>query len=65
MIASAQTDLQREWLTYADAQTVSGLGRTTLWQLVKAGDIRAARVGRAVRISRQSLGEFMRHATEA
>jgi excisionase family DNA binding protein len=64
MTAPAQTELQREWLTYAEAQTVSGLGRTTLWRLVSAGDVRAARVGRAVRISRQSLGEYMRHAAE-
>lgn len=64
MTTPAQTELQREWLTYAEAQTVSGLGRTTLWRLVSAGDVRAARVGRAVRISRQSLGEFMRHAAE-
>ena len=43
MTAPAQTELQREWLTYAEAQTVSGLGRTTLWRLVSAGNIRAAR----------------------
>jgi excisionase family DNA binding protein len=64
MTAPVQTELLREWLTYAEAQTVSGLERTTLWRLVKAGDVRAARVGRAVRISRQSLAEFMRHAAE-
>jgi excisionase family DNA binding protein len=65
MTARVQTELQREWLTYAEAQTVSGLGRTTLWKLVSAGEINAARVGRAVRIDRQSLEEFMNeHATQ-
>jgi excisionase family DNA binding protein len=64
MTTPVQGELKREWLSYSEAQTLSGLGRTTLWKLVSAGDIEAARVGRAVRISRQSLGEFMRRAAE-
>ena len=59
MSTAEQTELQREWLTYSEAQTVSGLGRTTLWSLVSSGKVKAARVGRAVRISRRSLEEFM------
>jgi excisionase family DNA binding protein len=51
--------LQREWLSYIEAQTVSGLGRTTLWKLVRSGEIQAAKVGKAVRISRRSLSEYM------
>lgn len=49
----------KEWLTYPEAQRYAGLGRTKLWELVSAGDVKAARVGRAVRISRRSLDEFM------
>jgi excisionase family DNA binding protein len=65
MNTAEQTESQREWLTYAQAQTVSGLGRTTLWKLLSSGEIKAARVGRAVRISRRSLEEFMEtHATQ-
>jgi excisionase family DNA binding protein len=65
MDTAEQMEPQREWLTYAQAQTVSGLGRTTLWKLVGSGEIKAARVGRAVRISRRSLEEFMEtHATQ-
>ena len=65
MTASAQTEPRHEWLTYAQAQTVSGLGRTTLWKLLSSGEIKAARVGRAVRISRRSLEAFMEtHATQ-
>ena len=65
MSTAEQAELQREWLTYPEAQTVSGLGRTTLWILVTSGKIKAARVGRAVRISRRSLEEFMEtHATQ-
>jgi excisionase family DNA binding protein len=59
MTASAQTGVQPEWLTYRQAQTLSGLGRTTLWSRVTAGEIKAARIGRAVRINRESLEEFM------
>jgi excisionase family DNA binding protein len=59
MSAVEQAELQREWLTYPEAQTVSGLGHTTLWKLVRSGEIRAAKVGKAVRISRRSLNDYM------
>ena len=55
----------KEWLTYSEAQEYAGLGRTTLWSLVSSGKVKAARVGRALRISRRSLEEFMEtHATQ-
>jgi excisionase family DNA binding protein len=47
------------WLNYKQAETYSNLSRTTLWQLINARKIRAARIGRAVRIERASLREFM------
>jgi excisionase family DNA binding protein len=59
MSTHEQVELHKEWLTYPEAQMISGLGRTTLWMLVSAGEIKAARIGRAVRISRRSLGHFM------
>lgn len=49
----------REWLSYKEAQLVSGYGRTTLWKLVEAGSIPAVREGRSVRISRRGLDEYM------
>jgi excisionase family DNA binding protein len=49
----------KEWLTYPEAQQYASLGRTKLWELVSAGEVKAARVGRAVRISRRSLDQFM------
>ena len=53
-----------EWLSYKDAERVVGLGRTTLWKLVSSGEVQAARVGRAVRLNRRSLEEYLeRHAT--
>ena len=59
-----QESVEALWLTYPEAQKLAGLGRTTLWTLVGSGEIKAARVGRAVRISRRSLEEYMESRTE-
>jgi excisionase family DNA binding protein len=56
---------EREWLTYAEAGQIVGLSRVTLWKLVSAGEVEAAKVGRAVRINRQSLSTYMRRSAEA
>ena len=48
-----------EWLTYEQANRLVGLGRTTLWRLTSSGEIKSARVGRAVRINRTSLLAYM------
>ncbi len=57
-----QPGLEREWLTYAEAGEIVGLSRVTLWKIVSAGEVEAARVGRAVRINRQSLTAYMRRS---
>ena len=54
-----QEEITPEWITYKEAQRMVGLGRTTLWRLASSGDIEAARVGRAVRLSRASLTAYM------
>ena len=54
----------REWLSYAEASELVGLGRTTLWKLAGAGEIEVARVGRAVRINRESLTAYMKRLAE-
>ena len=54
----------REWITYEEATELVGLGRTTLWKLAGAGEIEAARVGRAVRINRQSLSAYMKRSAQ-
>jgi excisionase family DNA binding protein len=54
---------EREWLTYRQAGELVGLSRTSLWQIINAGEVQAARVGRAVRINRQSLLDFMRRSS--
>src|SRR4051812_36663986 len=53
---------EREWLTYAEAREIVGLSRVTLWKLINESEIEAARVGRAVRINRESLTAYMRRS---
>jgi excisionase family DNA binding protein len=59
-----QAEITREWVTYRQAEELSGLSRTTLWKLLSAGEIKAAHVGRAVRINRRSLDEYLERASE-
>ena len=61
---AAQPRPEREWLTYAEATEIVGLSRVTLWRLVSDGEVEAARVGRAVRLNRESLNQFMRRSAE-
>jgi excisionase family DNA binding protein len=51
--------VQQEWVSYPGAEKFSGLSHTTLWRLVGSGEIKAARVGRSVRIHLPSLRQFM------
>ena len=48
------------WMSYTDAQKYAGLGRTKLWELLSKSEVKGAKVGRAVRISRHSLEQYMR-----
>jgi excisionase family DNA binding protein len=59
-----QVEITREWVTYKQAEELSGLSRTTLWKLLSAGEIKAARIGRAVRINRRSLDDYLERASE-
>jgi excisionase family DNA binding protein len=59
MRAGTAQEVQPAWLRYPEAERYSGLGRSTLWKLVKDERIRAAKVGKAVRINRHSLDEYM------
>ena len=54
------TDVERQWLSYKETQAFTGLGRTKLWKLICSGEVEAAKVGRAVRINRRGLDEYMR-----
>jgi excisionase family DNA binding protein len=59
-----QAQVTREWVTYRQAEEIAGLSRTTLRKLVDEEEIQIRRVGRAVRINRESLDSYMRGDTE-
>ncbi len=61
---SEKTAITPAWLNYKQAEAYSNLSRTTLWQLTKARKIKAARIGRAVRIERDSLQAFMEQSVD-
>lgn len=54
------SEIVRQWLTYKEAEQLVGLSRTTLWELISKNQIEYRRVGRAVRINRESLEAYMR-----
>lgn len=54
-----ERNIKPEWVPYAAAERYSGLSHTTLWRYVSSGDLKAARVGRSVRIHLPSLRTFM------
>ncbi len=64
-MAKAERVEPAPYLTYAEVQRLYGLSRSTAWRAIKDGHLRAARVGRAVRINRESLDAFMRERTNA
>lgn len=51
--------VEAEWVDYPTAERYSSLSHTTLWRYVTKGEIRAARVGRSVRLHLPSLRRFM------
>lgn len=55
----ATTPAWGAYLTYAQAERYSGLSRSTLWRLLKRGEIAAVKAGSAVRIVRTSLDEYL------
>ena len=60
---NGKTEVTPAWLDYKQAEAYANLSRTTLWQLINARKIKAARIGRAVRIERASLQEFMEQSS--
>ena len=63
------SDPQRPWepvpsapllLTPEEAATVLRLGRTTVYALMKAGELQAVHIGRSCRISRAELERYVR-----
>jgi excisionase family DNA binding protein len=58
------SEIKPEWVTYKDAQKITGLSRVTLWRMVKDGLIPASKHGRAVRLHRESIDDLMWRGTE-
>jgi excisionase family DNA binding protein len=55
-----QAEIEAQWITYVEAQRLTSLGRTTLWKIANSNEgIKTARIGRAVRINRRSLEQYM------
>ncbi len=59
-MGTVESQWEREWISYREANTLVGLSRGTLHKLISNGEVRAAKVGKAVRINRQSLEMWMR-----
>lgn len=51
--------VEREFLSYREAEIYTGLHRVTLWRAMKENRLKASGYGRAVRFSRTALDEFM------
>lgn len=51
--------IEPKWLRFPEAERYSGLGRSTLTKLMTGGEIKAAKIGKSVRISRESLALYM------
>ena len=47
-------------LTPEEAAKVLGIGRTTVYALMKCGDLRAVHIGRSCRISQGELDRYVR-----
>ena len=52
------------WASYTDAERLYGLSRWTLWRLLKDDRIRAARIGRAVRLDCASIEAYLERRAE-
>ena len=57
--------IRQEWISYSEAERYSGLSHTTLWRYVSSKQLKAARVGRSVRIHLPSLKAFMQEKTDS
>ena len=59
MRTAVPQEVKPEWLRFPEAERYSGLGRSTLSRLIGAGEIKAAKVGKSVRVNRGSIDEYM------
>jgi len=51
--------VEPEWIDYPTAERYCGLSHVSLWRRVKSGELKAARIGRSVRLHLPTLKAFM------
>ena len=56
-------DMQPMFVSYRQAQQLSGLSRGTLWKMVASGEVAASKIGKRVLIDRRSLQAFLESQT--
>jgi len=54
-----QATITPGYVDYKGAERYTGLSRVTLWKALKRGELRASKVGSAVRFRLAELDEFM------
>lgn len=54
------TITERTWMSYAEAGKYTGYDRTTLWRVVKRGELRIGGTPGAPRFERRELDRWMR-----
>ena len=59
-----QAEITREWVTCCACRGTLGTLQDHAVEVAEPGRIKAARVGRAVRINRRSLDGYLEHAAE-
>jgi excisionase family DNA binding protein len=55
----AVENIEREWISYRECTELTGISRGTIWKLIGAGHVRAAKVGKKVLINRRSLEQYL------
>jgi excisionase family DNA binding protein len=58
-------NVEREWISYRECTELTGLSRGTIWKLIGAGQVRAAKVGKSVLINRRSLEQYLQEQNYA
>jgi excisionase family DNA binding protein len=54
-----KVEITPQYLTYRQAEELTGLSRQTVWRLIKSGHVRAFKIGRSVKIERRSLEAYV------
>lgn len=60
MHPTTEIPTDRMLLTTEQAAKVLSIGRTTVWELIRAGELRTVHIGRSCRISHRELKRYVR-----